>query len=34
MTGEELLACQRTAVRAAFCGGETKAALADFEARR
>ena len=37
MTGEELLACQRTAARAAFCGGETKAALlaalADFEAR-
>ena len=37
MTGEELLNCQRTAVRAAFCAEETKAALlaalADFEAR-
>ena len=37
MTGEELLTCQRTAVRAAFCAEETKAALlaalADFEAR-
>ena len=37
MTGEELLNCQRTAVCAAFCGEETKAALlaalADFEAR-
>ena len=38
MSREELLACQRTAVRAAFCGEETKAALlaalAEFEGCR